>query len=147
MLVVAQKLVTTTQLYSNELFPSATFIHWCQNLAFTVCPHGKRVSSFVPPASQNYLGWRLIRRQFFICERRDKTVAQFHTSKHIGVRRITWNNKSEHHTCRWNCHAWVQKWRHLVWIVLEFGSFSDCRLFFSFLLADPLHLLIEKTFS
>lgn len=99
-LVVARKLVTTTQLYSNELFPSATFIHRCQDLAFTVCLHGKRVSSFVPPASQNDLGWRLIRRQFFICERRDKTVAQFHTSKHIGVRRITRNNKSEHHTCR-----------------------------------------------
>lgn len=54
-LVVAQKLVTTAQLYSNELFPSATFIHQCQNLAFTVCPHGNCVSSLVSAASQNEL--------------------------------------------------------------------------------------------
>lgn len=64
LLVVAQKLVTTTQLYSNEFFPSAAFIHQCQNSAFTVCPHGNCVNSLVPAAPQSDLGWRLIRVEF-----------------------------------------------------------------------------------
>lgn len=74
-LVVSRKLVTATQLYSNELFPSATFIHQYQNLTFTVCPSGKHVSFLVPAASQNDLGWKLIRMKVFICEWRNKTVA------------------------------------------------------------------------
>lgn len=112
--VVARQLVTTTQLYSNELFPSATFIHRCQNLAFTVCPHGKRASSLVAAESQNDLGRRLIRMGFFIWEWRDKTIAHFHTSRHTGVSRITQNNNGEHRICRWNYEGWVQKRRHLV---------------------------------
>lgn len=120
MLVMARKLVTTTQLYGNELFPSATFIHWCQNLAFMICPYGRCVCSLVPAPSQNELGCRLIGKEFFICKRRSKTGALFHASRPIGVSSVTQNDKSGHNTCHYDCDLW----RHLVWIALELKRFS-----------------------
>lgn len=102
LLLVLVVLVATTQLYTTELFPSATFIHWCQNLAFTVCPCGRCVGSLVPAPSQNKLGCRLIGNEFLICKCRSKAVALFHTSRPIGVSRTTQDDKGEHCACHCN---------------------------------------------
>lgn len=102
LLLVLVVLVATTQLYTTELFPPATFIHWCQNLAFTVSPCGRCVGSLVPAPSQNKLGCRLIGNEFFICKWRSKAVALFHTSRPIGVSRTTQDDKGEHCACHCN---------------------------------------------
>lgn len=48
--------------------------------------------------TKHCLGWRLVRREFYICEW-DQTVAQFGTRRYVGVSRTTQHYKSEHHVC------------------------------------------------